>query len=104
MQVSKRLVTWIVIMVFSGIAFSGIAMGQEEGQKDLSSYMCKDVMRSSGNERDLFIGFIHAFILGKKGTPKFDEMKLAEATDKFIDHCLDNPNDKALEVMEKLTK
>ena len=104
MQASKRFLTAIVFVLSFGIAFSGIAFGQDGNMKDLNDYLCKDVMRLSGSDRDVAIGVFHAFILGKKGTTKFDVPKLSDATDEFVERCLANPDDKALEVMEKLTK
>jgi hypothetical protein len=37
-------------------------------------------------------------------TTKYDIDALSDLTDRFIDYCLDNPNDKALETFEKLGK
>ncbi|GAB6909736.1 hypothetical protein JCM12296A_55840 [Desulfosarcina cetonica] len=98
----KHFALWTVLALCLGIAFSGIALGQEE--QDLNNYACKDVMRMTGSSRDVAIGVLHAFILGKKGTTKFETTQLADATDAFIEYCLDNPNDNALKVMEKMTK
>ena len=103
MQTVKVFSIVMVIVLYLGVVFSGTAMGQDE-QKDISSYSCKDVMRMSGTDRELALAVLHAFILGKKGTTKFDVPKLTNATDEFIEFCLDNPNDNALAVMEKLTK
>jgi hypothetical protein len=103
MQTVKGFSIMMVMFFCLGGALSGTAMGQDE-QKDISSYSCKDVMRMSGTDRELVLAVLHAFILGKKGTTKFDVPKLTNATDEFIEFCLDNPNDNALAVMEKLTK
>jgi len=104
MLFSRRRLSVIGLVLLLGIAFAGVAAGQDEGMKDLNNYVCKDVMRMSGTERDVAIGVLHAFILGKKGTTVVDVKKLSDATDRFIEHCLDNPNDKAVETMEKMTK
>ncbi len=77
---------------------------EQDGQKDISNYFCKDVMRMSGPDRELALAVLQAFILGKKGASKFDLQKLTDATNEFIEYCLDNPNDNALVVMEKFTK
>ena len=71
-------------------------------QKDLNEFLCKDVMRLSGNEREYSLAFVHGYRLGKKGTTQYEIEALAAITDKFIDHCLDNPGDKALEAFEKI--
>ena len=103
MQTVKGFSIMMVMFFCLGGALSGTAMGQDE-QKDISSYSCKDVMRMSGTDRELALAVLHAFILGKKGTTKFDVPKLTNATDEFVEYCLDNPKDNALAVMEKFTK
>ena len=104
MTISKSF--WVTLfLVFSlSVGSVGVAMGQEETIKDLNDYTCKDVMRMSGADRDMAIVGFHAFVLGKKGTTKFNPLKLGEATDRFVEYCLDNPKEKALSVMEKMTK
>jgi hypothetical protein len=100
----KHFLVSVFFIFFLGAGLAGNAMGQDANVKDLKSYSCKDIMRFSGGDRDLAIGVLHAFLLGKKGTTQFDVQKLADSTDNFIEACLDNPNDNALELMEKLTK
>jgi hypothetical protein len=72
--------------------------------RDLASNTCKDVMRLSGQDRDVALALAHGYVLGKKGTTKFDVDVLAGITDKFVDFCLDNPKAKALESFEKIAK
>ena len=86
------------------IAVSGIALSEEKKTVDLSKFSCKYVMRLSGTDRDVAIGIVHAFLLGKKGTTVFNPDTLATATDEFIDYCLDNPKANALDTMEKFVK
>jgi hypothetical protein len=100
----KYFLVSIFFIFFIGAGLVGNAMGQDANLKDLKSYSCKDIMRLSGEDRDLAIGVLHAFLLGKNGTTQFDVQKLGESTDKFIEYCLDNPKDNALESMEKLTQ
>jgi len=61
-------------------------------------------MRLSGSERENALALVHGYRLGKMGTTRYEIEALADLTDRFIDHCLDNPNDKALETFEKLGK
>ncbi len=71
-------------------------------QKDLKVFTCKDVMRLSGSERENSLAFVHGYRLGKMNTTQYEIETLADITDHFIDYCLDNPNDNALAVFEKL--
>ena len=92
--------------VASALFVGGSATLAEEPstQKDLSAFQCKDLMRLSGSEREYALAFVHGYRLGKMNTTQYDIEALAAITDKFIDHCLDNPNDNALESFEKLGK
>jgi hypothetical protein len=59
--------------------FSGSVFGQEKEMVDLTNILCKDVMRSSGVERNAMIGFLNGYFLGKKGTSTFNPQKVAES-------------------------
>ena len=72
--------------------------------KDLNEYLCKDVMRLSGSEREVSLALVHGYRLGKMGTTEFDVEVLSDLTDRFVDYCLDNPQDNALAAFEKLGK
>ena len=97
---------WVTLFLLFSLSVGsvGVAVGQDETTKDLNDYTCKDVMRMSGGDRDMAIVSFHAFVLGKKGTTEFNVLKLGQATDRFVEYCLDNPKEKALSVMEKMTK
>jgi len=75
-----------------------------QNARDLRNSSCKDVMRLSGQDRDVALAMAHGYVLGKKGTTKFEIDRLAEITDKFIDYCLDNPKANALDSFEKVAK
>ena len=75
-----------------------------QNARDLRDNTCKDVMRLSGQDRDVALALAHGYVLGRKGTTKFEIDRLALITDKFIDHCLDNPKDNALAAFEKIAK
>ena len=38
---------------------------------DMNHYLCKDIMRMSGEERGVALGVMHGYALGKKGTTSF---------------------------------
>ena len=73
-------------------------------QRDFGTQSCKDVMRLSGSDRDIALAFVHGYMLGKKGTTKYEVETLAQITDQFIDYCLDHPAENALQSFEKLAK
>ena len=103
---SKALPKIMTAAVTSALFLGGtIALAEEPPtQKDLKEFICKDVMRLSGSERENSLALVHGYRLGKMGTTEYDIEALSDLTDRFIDYCLDNPNDKALETFEKLGK
>jgi hypothetical protein len=70
--------------------------------RDLGTNTCKDIMRLSGQDRDVALALAHGYVLGKKGTTKYEIDVLSGITDRFIDYCLDNPKANALESFEKV--
>ncbi|MEH6577768.1 MAG: HdeA/HdeB family chaperone [Amphritea sp.] len=77
---------------------------QTEKQSDLNNFLCKDIMRLSGTERDISIAFYHGYMLGKKGTTMYVRDKLSNISDQVIDYCLDNPNIKMLDAFIKVSQ
>ena len=61
-----------------------------QNARDLKDNTCKDVMRLSGQDRDVALALAHGYVLGKKGTTKFEIDRLALITDKFIDQQIRN--------------
>jgi hypothetical protein len=93
------------IVAASALLTSGIvtdmALAQDPNQRSTDQYTCKDIMRQSGPDRDAAIAFIHGYLLGKSGATTFNVETLEKQTDAFVDRCLDNPNEKALDAMVK---
>jgi HdeA/HdeB family len=71
---------------------------------DLDRYLCKDVMRMTGDDRLIAISVLHGYTLGKKGATKYVPAELSKISDSFVEHCLSNPNEKALQAFTKLAK
>ena len=59
-------------------------------------------MRESGSNRDVAIAFLHGLLLGKSGGSKFNLETLKKQTDAFLEQCLENPHDKAIDTMMKV--
>jgi hypothetical protein len=72
---------------------------QEPRERTIDQYQCRDIMRDSGANRDVAVAFLHGFILGKSGRVVFNLDDLHNQTDAFIERCLSNPNEKAVEAM-----
>jgi hypothetical protein len=89
------------IILGAGIGANSV-YAQDTGQHSVDKYTCKEIMRESGSDRDAAIAFIHGYLVGKGGSPTFNVETLEKQTDAFVDRCLDNPNEKALDVMMKV--
>lgn len=76
------------------------AVGQER-IRTIEQFACKDVMREHGSNRDVAIAFLHGFLLGKSGAARFDLQTLHKQSDAFIERCLENPGEPAVEAMLK---
>ena len=52
--------------------------------------------------RDVAIAFLRGFLLGRSGNTKFNIDILHKQSDEFIERCLANPDEKAMEAMSKI--
>ena len=80
------------------------AAAKSDQSDDLDRYLCKDVMRMTGDDRIIATAVLHGYTLGKKNATKYVPAELSKITDSFVEHCLSNPNDKALQAFTKLAK
>ena len=79
-------------------------IAEEKQSIDISSYLCKDIMRMDSESRNVYIGVLHGYVLGKKGATSTDHNRAEALSTDFIEHCLDNPHENALAAFEKLAK
>jgi len=86
------------------LSFTIGAAEPADTKRDFGTLSCKQVMRLSGEDRDIAIAFAHGYVLGKKGTTQYDVDALARVTDQFIDYCLDHPGENAMQSFEKLAR
>ena len=75
---------------------------QDSKDRAVEQYSCKDIMRESGANRDVAIAFLRGFMLGKSGSTKFNLDVLHKQSDDFIERCLTNPDEKAMDAMAKI--
>jgi hypothetical protein len=75
---------------------------QESSDRTVEQYTCKDILRESGSNREVAVAFLHGFLLGKSGGSKFNLDTLTKQTDEFFERCLDNPRERAVDVMTKI--
>lgn len=75
---------------------------QDSKDRAVEQFSCKDVMRESGANRDVAIAFLRGFLLGRSGSTKFNLDVLHKQSDDFIERCLANPDEKAMDAMAKI--
>jgi hypothetical protein len=83
------------------LGFSSVS-AQDSKIRTVEQYTCKDVMRESGADRNVAIAFLHGFLLGRSGGSTFNLDILHKQTNDFIEHCLDSPGEKSVDVMAKI--
>jgi hypothetical protein len=93
--------------IFTAVALAslisaGAVSAQEQSDRTVEQYACKEVMRETGSNREVAIAFLHGFLVGKSGSSKFNIDVLHKQTDAFVDRCLDNPAEKAVDAMMKV--
>jgi hypothetical protein len=100
MKSSRKIVTSVAILL-GGLGL-GRTLAQGVNVRSIEQYPCKDVIREHGDNRDVAIAFLHGYLLGKSGAVTFDLDVLHKQTSDFIEHCLDNPTEKAVDAMSAL--
>ena len=101
LSTSVAAVAMFAVLFFADVYAQG-ADSPEGDTRDLKNFTCKEMMLLSGQDRDLALALAHGYVLGKKGTTQYSIEALGQITDKFLDHCLDNPKDNALASFEKI--
>jgi hypothetical protein len=91
----------IAAVLYAGLT-SNLASAQGSKDRTIEQYTCKDIMRESGASRDVAIAFLRGFLLGKSGGTKFNIDVLHKQSDDFIERCLANPDEKAMEAMSRI--
>ena len=99
---SMRIGAVFTATVLAGFGWMGAAGAQDSKDRTIEQYTCKDVMRESGPNRDVAIAFLHGYLLGKSGSSKFNVDTLRQQSDAFIERCLDNPGEKAVDAAAKI--
>jgi hypothetical protein len=98
----------VAVTAFVALSLAGTDVPAAEpasrNARDLAEFTCKEIMRLSGQDRDVALAMAHGYVLGKKGTTKYEIDKLSDITDRFIDYCLDHPTDNALAAFERTAK
>ena len=80
----------------------GPAAAQDPKDRSVEQYLCKDIVRESGVDRDVAIAFLHGFLLGKSGSSKFNLDVLHKQSNDFIERCLDNLAERAVDSMSRV--
>ena len=92
----------VAAALLAGFGWVVAAWAQDSKDRTVEQYTCKDVMRESGPNRDVAIAFLHGYLLGKSGSSKFNVDTLRQQSDAFIERCLGNPGEKAVDAAAKI--
>jgi hypothetical protein len=72
---------------------------QFEEIRNLGSLSCRDILLASGGARENLVLVLHAYLLGEAKELEFNAMELAEATDRFLNACIAEPDAQALQTL-----
>lgn len=84
------------------VAATAAPAGAQDTQRGIDQYECKDILREPDARREVAIAFLHGYLLGKAGATTFSPQTFSKQSNAFIEHCLDNPHDKAVNAMMKV--
>jgi hypothetical protein len=93
-----------VALITGGSLTATLAQDAKKKDRTVQQYTCKDLMRENGANRDVAIAFLQGFLLGKSGGEAFNLDVLHRQSSEFIEDCLDNPHEKAVDVMSKVKR
>lgn len=93
-----------ILLVAALPSWAGLAGAQDNLDRTIEQYKCRDVMRESGSGRDVAIAFLHGYLLGKSNSQNFNLDALHKQTESFVEHCLSNPDGKAIDSMIAVKK
>ena len=92
------------IMIAAALVGLAVPTAAQDMNRTVDQYKCRDVMRESGANRDIAIAFLHGYLLGKSGSQNFNLDALHKQTEAFTEHCLSNPDGKAVDSMMAVKK
>jgi hypothetical protein len=69
---------------------------------DIMQLTCRDLLTSSGDERDYVVLFIQGYLHGADGNTQVDIAGLSMDTDEAIDACIAEPSANLLEVFRSV--
>ncbi len=75
---------------------------ESEDVAEVSAMTCRELLKSSGDNRTNSLIFMHGYISGKKGETQIDAPALANVTNRALDTCIDNPDKSVLSVLEEV--
>ena len=84
------------------VALAASPAGAQDSQRSVDQYECKDILREPDARREVAMAFLHGYLLGKAGASNFNPQTFSKQSNAFIEHCLENPHDKAINAMMKV--
>ena len=79
---------------------TGLSYADDTQIDNISSFLCKDILRVAGDERDIAVAFMHGYLLGTSGKQTFNRSTLSAATDGFIEACLNDVDAVAVKTLQ----
>ena len=104
----RRMFVVVAMLGIVGITHATAVFAEDAPKKwttvDLNKQDCRTFLKMTGYEREITVAFYHGVITGMKKETSVNIPALAEATDKVMDHCIDNPKTVLLQVFQDQRK
>ena len=101
MKSVKSVAASVAVSILMALGVAGAAYAGDEQVKNVNEFLCRDILRVAGDERDIAVAFMHGYLLGKSGKDTFNREKLSAATDNFIEACLGDVNGVAVKTLQQ---
>ena len=69
---------------------------------DLTEMQCRELLLSSGADRETTMAFLQGYFSGKSGSTKLDVDKMFDASEALLLSCVDDPKRNILKELEKI--
>ncbi len=102
------LISRTVLVIIGVLQFSGVAAADESSSdgvvREIHHLQCRDLMLTSGSDRDVTLAFLQGYALGKAGVSSADSEKLTLASKMLLERCVDAPASSALDSLDAVNK
>jgi hypothetical protein len=103
-RLSQLAILFCATVLIALPALAQTAVPSQPAVPGIQDLDCRTLLRLDGREREFTLLYYHGFVSGRLNEARLDAQVMSAATDQVIDHCIDRPGDKVLDVFERYRK